>query len=626
MATNGLRGIREFILQNWHILLFTVCTIFTITSFVTGFLKLLPNIASSGLALVAVVAGGTPIVISAIESLLHKDIDVDLLAVIAIIAAVIIGEYLAAALTVLMLSGGEILEDYTANKTSKAIQLLVESAPKTARIRKNGKEIQVPIDQVQVGDVVLVKPGEKIPIDGEVLSGLASVNQASLTGESVAVQKSLNCKVLSGTIIELGALEIRAEKIGEDTTFAHIIKLVREGQENRAPIEKIAHRYARFFAPLLGLIALVTYILTQNVVAVVSTLVIACPCALTLATPTAVVASIGNAAKRGILIRGGATLEAVANIDTVVLDKTGTLTLGTPQVVDVKTFNSKTEAQVIALAAAAEKFSEHLLAKAILDRASKEGICTQDPANFTVIPGQGVTVSYNGKEISVGNERLLQTQQIKIEAVVEESFVQQKDLGRTVFFVCENGSVVGLVSVADASREGVAEAVYEMRSSGVESVVMLTGDNSATAHAIANEVGINEVGADLLPEGKVNYVKNLKANGKTILMVGDGINDAPALATAHVGVAMGKTGTDVAIETADAVLISDDLSKVPHMLKTGKRTVRLIKQNIAIALVVNVIGVTLAVSGVLNPVLAAMIHEGNALFVVLNSARLIWAK
>jgi copper-(or silver)-translocating P-type ATPase len=619
-------GIKAVLASNWHILLFSLCTIFTITSFVSGYLKLLPDAASNGLALVAVVAGGTPIVVSAIESLLHKDIDVDLLATVAIIAAVIIGEYLAAALTVLMLSGGEILEDYTANKTSKAIQLLIESAPKTARIRKDGKEIQTPIENVKVNDIVLVKPGEKIPIDGEVLNGNASVNQASLTGESVAVQKSVNCKVLSGSIVELGVLEIRAEKVGEDTTFAHIIKLVREGQENRAPIEKIAHRYARFFAPILGLIAIGTYIITGNAIAVVSTLVIACPCALTLATPTAVVASIGNAAKRGILIRGGATLEAAAKTDTVVLDKTGTLTLGTPQVVDVKTFNGKTGAQVITLAAAAEKFSEHPLAKAILDYANKEGICVVDPTGFQVLPGQGVIVNYQGKEVLAGNEKLLQTKKVAVDGQAQESMITQKEIGRTVFLVCENSVVVGLVSVADASREGVAEAVANMRDVGVKNVVMLTGDNSATAQAIADQVGINEVESDLLPEGKVGYIKKLRGNGNQVLMVGDGINDAPALTAAHVGVAMGKTGTDVAIETADAVLISDDLSKVPQMIKTGRKTVSLIKQNILIALVVNVIGVTLAVSGIINPVAAAAIHEGNALFVVLNSARLIWAK
>ena len=365
-------------MHNWTVLLFLVCTIFTLTSFITGFLKLLPALTSNLFALVAVVAGGTPIVVSAIKALLQKDLDVDLLATIAIIAAVIIGQYLAAALVVLMLSGGEILEDYTANKTSRAIQLLIESTPKTARIRKDGKEIHVPIEEVKVGDIVLVKPGEKIPIDGEILSGLASVNQASLTGESIAVEKSVNCKVLSGTIVELGALEIKVEKVGDDTTFSHIIKLIREGQSNRAPIEKIAHRYAKYFAPILLGIAIITYVVTRDVIAVVSTLVIACPCALTLATPTAVVASIGNAAKRGILIRGGATLEAVGKTDTVLLDKTGTLTLGLPQVVEVKTFNCKSKAKVITLAALAEKFSKHPLAKAVLEEANKQGVCTAD--------------------------------------------------------------------------------------------------------------------------------------------------------------------------------------------------------------------------------------------------------
>ena len=407
-------------------LLFLNCTIFTLTSFIVGVLNLLPALVSSGLALVAVVAGGTPIVVSALQALLHKDLDVDLLATIAIIAAVIVGQYLAAALVVLMLSGGEILEDYTANKTSKAIQLLIESAPKTARIRKDGKETQVPIEEVKVGDIVLVKPGEKIPIDGEVTSGVSSVNQASLTGESITVQKSVNCKVLSGTIVELGALEIRAEKVGEDTTFAHIIKLIREGQSNRAPIEKIAHRYARYFAPLLLAIAIITYVVTRDVIAVVSTLVIACPCALTLATPTAIVASIGNAAKRGILIRGGATLESVGKTDTVVLDKTGTLTLGNPQVVDVKTFDGRTEAQVITLAALAEKFSEHPLAKAVLEKASKLGICTEDPSNFEVLPGQGVVVRYHGKEVFVGNEKLLQTKKAKIGKEAEDGLSTQK--------------------------------------------------------------------------------------------------------------------------------------------------------------------------------------------------------
>jgi Cd2+/Zn2+-exporting ATPase len=339
-----------------------------------------------------------------------------------------------------------------------------------------------------------------------------------------------------------------------------------------------------------------------------------------------VVASIGNAAKRGILIRGGATLESVGKTDTVVLDKTGTLTLGSPQVVDVKTFNGKSEAQVITLAALAEKFSEHPLAKAVLEKANRQGICTADPSSFEVLPGQGVVVSYQGKEIMAGNEKLLENKKVVIDKEAQDSLTEQKKLGHTVFLVCENRSVVGLVSVADVSRPGVAEAVANMHSVGVKHVVMLTGDNSATALAIANQAGISEVGAELLPEGKVEYVKKLKNKGSRILMVGDGINDAPALAAAHVGVAMGKTGTDIAIETADVVLISDDLGKVPQIIRIGRKTVSLIKQNILIALAINIVGIFLAASGDINPIIAAAIHEGNALFVVLNSARLIWTK
>lgn len=626
MTENSQANTKAFLMHNWNVLLFSACTVLTLTSFIAGVLKLLPEVGSNFLALLAVAAGGTPIVLSGISALLHKNLDVDFLASIAIVAAVVVGEYLAAALVVLMLTGGAILEDYTAKKTSRAIRLLIESAPKTARIRKNGKELRVPIEDVKVGDIVLVKPGEKIPVDGEVQNGQASVNQASITGESIAVEKTVSDKVLSGTILELGALEIKAEKVGEDTTYAHIIKLIREGQSNRAPIEKIANRYARWFAPALLAIAAISYVVTRDVLAAVSTLVIACPCALTLATPTAVVSSIGNAAKKGILIRGGAALETVGNTNTVVLDKTGTLTLGLPQVVDIKSFNGRSEAQVITLAALAEKFSEHHLAKAVLEKAKELGISVPDPSGFEVLPGQGVVVQYQGKEILAGNEKLLANKKVEFTREVKDSIDAEKMLGRTVFVVCENKSVVGLVSVADVARQGVAESISDLRRMGMKNVVMLTGDNSATAVAIANQAGIDEVGAGLLPEEKVEYVKRLKENGNRVLMVGDGINDAPALAAAHVGVSMGKTGTDVAMETADIVLISDDIGKLPQIVKTGRRTLSLIKQNILIALVINVIGIFLAANGDINPVIAAAIHEGNALFVVLNSTRLIWAK
>lgn len=611
---------------DWTKILFSICATFTAASLIAGFLKLLPSLDSNLLALVAVVAGGAPILIGGVKALLHKNLDVDFLASIAIIGAVIVNQYAAAALVALMLTGGELLEDYTANRTSRAIQLLIESAPKTARIRRDGREYETPIENVRVGDLVLVKPGEKIPVDGQVLSGQASVNQAAITGESMPVEKTVNCQVLTGTLVELGALEIRVDKVGEDTTFAQIVKLIREGESNKAPIEKIADRYAKWFAPILLSIVLISYIVTRNVIAAVSTLVIACPCALTLATPTAVVASIGNAAKKGILIRGGAALETVGDTDTVVLDKTGTLTLGMPKVVEVKSFNGKSTREIVELAAVAEKFSEHPIAKAVSEKANELCLQVADPSSFQVLPGQGVIANYQNQRILVGNEKLINSQKIDPNDAINGCIDEQKALGRTVFVVSENDSVVGLISVADTSKQGVAESISNLRKLGVKKVVMLTGDNSQTANVIAKEVGVDEVGSGLLPQDKANYVKSHKENGDTILMVGDGVNDAPALASADVGIAMGKAGTDVAIEAADIVLISDDISKIPKIVETGKRTKKLIKQNILIAMTVNVIGVILAASGHITPVLAAGIHEGNAMFVVLNSTRLLWMK
>jgi len=612
--------------SHWRHLLFLFCAFLVLTSWISGLLSLLPSFVSDVLALVAALVGGVPIIVVGVSALVHRDLDVDFLASIAIIAALVIGQFLAAALVVLMLTGGTILEDYTARRTSRAIEKLVESAPKVARVRRNGDIIEVPIEEVKETEIVLVKPGEKIPVDGTVISGHASVNQAPITGESIAVEKAQGNKVLTGTIVELGALEIKVTKVGQDTTFGRIIKLIGEGQQNRAPVEKIADRYARYFGPAILAIAAGVFALTQNVVVAVSTLVIACPCALTLATPTAVVASIGNAAKKGILIRGGAALETTGNINAVVLDKTGTLTLGTPKVMDVMSFDGKTEVEVVRLAAVAEKFSEHPLSRAIAEKAHELGIMVADPTDFEVKVGQGVKSHLCSTEILVGNDKLLKSFEIDLTSQTEHFLKDQESLGRTTVFVCENRSITGIISIADVPRDGVAQSISNLRNAGIKRVVMLTGDTHATADSIAEHAGITEVESNLLPEQKVDYIKKLKAEGHKVLMVGDGINDAPALASAHVGVAMGKIGTDVAIETADIVLMSDDLAKVSKTINLGKKTLTMIKQNIFLAMAVNILGIILAVHGDINPIVAAAIHEGNAMFVVLNSARLLWAK
>ena len=624
--STGISKVKAQLQNHWRHLLFAICASLVLTSWISGLLSLLPGTVSNDLALVAALAGGVPIIIVGVSALLHKDLDVDFLASIAIVAALLIGQFLAAALVALMLSGGTILEDYTSRRTSRAIEKLVESAPKVARVRRNGDIIEVPIEEVKEQETVLVKPGEKIPVDGVVISGHASVNQAPITGESISAEKAQGSQVLTGTIVELGALEIKVTKVGDDTTFARIIKLIREGQENRAPVEKIADKYARYFGPAILTIAFVVFAITHNVVIAVSTLVIACPCALTLATPTAVVASIGNAARKGILIRGGAALETTGNVNAVVLDKTGTLTLGKPKVMDVMSFAGTTDSEVVGLAAVAEKFSEHPLSKAILEKASELGIVVADPTDFEVVVGHGVKSHLSGVEILVGNDKLLRNFGIKLTVQTENFLKGQESLGRTAIFVCRNRSIVGVISIADVPREGVAQSISDLRNIGVKRVVMLTGDKHATANSIAEHAGIIEVESDLLPEQKVDSIKRLKAEGYKVLMVGDGINDAPALATAHVGVAMGKVGTDVAIETADIVLMSDDLAKVSNTIRLGKKTLTMIKQNIVLAMMVNILGIVFAVRGDINPILAAAIHEGNALFVVLNSARLLWAK
>jgi len=624
--THSKSSVKTKLQRNWRQLLFLVCVTLAFTSWISGLLSLWPTYLSDAVALAAALAGGIPIIVVGLNALLHKDLDVDFLASIAIVAALVIGQFLAAAVVALMLTGGAILEDYTSRRTSRAIEKLLESAPKVARVRRNGDEIEVPIEDVALDEIVLVKPGEKIPVDGIVTKGHASINQAPITGESIAVEKTQGNQVLTGTIVELGALEIKVTKIGEDTTFARIIRLIREGQENRAHVEKIADRYARYFGPAILGIAALAFIITRDVIIAVSTLVIACPCALTLATPTAVVASIGNAAKKGILIRGGAALETTGKVDAVVLDKTGTLTLGKPKVMDVTSFEGRTEAQVIALAAVAEKFSEHSFSKAILEKAKELGITAADPTDFEVMPGEGVKSHLNTTEILVGNDKFLKRFEIELPAQAERFLRKQYSLGRTSVFVCENRSIIGLISIADVPRDGVARSISNLRSEGIKRVVMLTGDKASPALSVAEQAGISDVESDLLPEQKVDYVKRLRGEGHRVMMVGDGINDAPALASAHVGVAMGKIGADVAIETADIVLMSDDLSKVSKIIMLGKKTLNMIKQNIALAMVVNILGILLAVRGDISPIIAAAIHEGNALFVVLNSARLLRTK
>jgi len=612
-------------LPNHRTFIFILSLVTTITSWALSYLNILPNLIADGLVLFAVTIGGASIVLGAIKAVLSKNFNVDFLASIAIVTSVLVREYIAAAIVVLMLSGGEMLEDYASEKATTAIEKLIRSVPQKARVRRNGREIEVPIEEVQLGDIVIVKPGEKIPVDGLVTRGMATVNQATITGESLPVNKIVGGEVFGNTILELGALEVKVTRVGEDTTFAHIIKLVREAQARKAPIERVADRYARWFTPTILIVASLAFLVTGDALRVISILLIACPCALTIATPTAVIAGIGNAAKRGILIRGGTILERAAKVDMVVMDKTGTLTTGYPEVVTIKGVNGRKETDVLFLAALAERYSEHPSAKAVLKKVGALSIDIADPSDFAVLPGYGVVTKFNGKEITVGNRKLLENKGIKIDESSENYLTTLEKDGKTTLLIAEGRELAGMIGVADSMRENIPQAIKKMREAGIKKVVMLTGDASQIAKSIARQAGIEEVNSGLLPEDKVAYVEKSRVT-HTVAMVGDGINDAPALASADIGIAMGVAGTDIAIETAGIILTTDDMAKVPEALGLSKRTLSVIKQNILFALAINILGIALSTIGTVSPILASGIHEGNALLVVLNSVRLIRTK
>lgn len=586
-------------------------------SWLSQILNLLPETQSTLLGLVAAVLGFIFIGHSALRSLMKGIFGIDVLAAVAILASMVVGEYVAAAVVVLMLGGGELLEGFAQERASSAITSLIEAFPQTAFVIRNGKEVEVPVQEINKGETVVVKPGGTIPVDGTILEGNATVNQASVTGEPLPVEKIRGSQVYSGTLVELGSLQIHTEAVGEESTYGRIIRMVQEAEGNQPPIVKLTDKFAKYYIPVIMLLGLGVYIQTGDLLIMASVFIIACPCALTLATPTAVAASIGNSAKKGILIRSGASLEKLDSIDTVVLDKTGTITTGEPIVTDIQPINEYTVEAIIALAAGAERHSEHPLAKAVINKANQLGVDPETGSDFKVYPGLGIQVETEKGTIVVGNEKLL------LEKRVQLPEINTSGEARSTIYVVKNHEVIGLLRVSDTIRASARQALKDMRLNGIKKIVMLTGDHPETAKMIGEQVGIDTVIGGLLPSQKVDHINELKKNGNCVLMVGDGINDAPALATADVGVAMGLTGTDVAIETAGITLTTDDLSKLPKLLKIGKFTMSVIRLNIGFALLVNLVGIILSLFGIVTPLAASMIHEGNALLVMANSLRLL---
>jgi len=603
--------------------------IFLITSGITlalswllGWLGLESTSLPVGFATASLVIGGYPIVKSALKALLIPDLNVDTLVSVAAISAASVGAYQEAATVIFIMLLGEFLEHLTVGKARKAISSMIQLAPKTAWVRREEEEIRVPIEEVKSKEIVIVKPGERIPVDGRIVSGCGSINQSMLTGESLPVEKGVGERVFCGTINESGSCEIEATQIAEDTKLAQIKRLILEAQAEKSPTQRVADRFARYFIPAILLIALATFFITGNPIRAITILIVACPCALVLGTPTAVVAAIGNAARQGILIKGGTYLEQMGKLKILLMDKTGTLTEGRPKVVEVETLNGWGEKEVIYWSAIAEKRSEHPLAKAIMEKTRENGIDIPHPDTFENIKGKGVRAGWNGHRILVGRPEFFEEEGMETSESIQKRLRTREEEGMTPLLTALDQRFIGFISIADTLREKAKTAIEKIRKEGVSEIWMLTGDRPQVAARMGKELKVSYE-AKLLPEEKVMKVKEWKRRGGIVAMVGDGINDAPALAAADVGIAMGAAGTDAAIETADIALMTDELEKIPTTIRLSRKALRVIKENIAFALVFNTVLVLLSAQGWVNMILGAMMHQASSLLVILNSMRLL---
>jgi len=522
---------------------------------------------------------------------------------------------------------GKFIEETVRRKSAAAIRELLELQPTIARVLKDGQEVEVPIDDVQVGDVFVVRPGEKISTDGVVVAGYSSVDEKIITGESVPVEKKLGSEVIGATINKTGLLKAKATKVGEDTALMQIVHLVEEAQASNAPTQKFADQVVGYFVPAVFTVAgaaFTYWFLTAGFatafLVLLAVLLIACPCALGIATPTAILAGVGKGAEYGVLIRSGEYVENARKLTTVVFDKTGTLTKGEPSVTEILAFKGYKEVEVLEFAAVAEKGSEHPLAEAVVKAANKAGLNIPDAESFEAIPGHGVKSSLRGKEILLGNRRLMKDNEVDIEMSIESHLARLEEQGKTAMLLSISDEIVGIVAASDTPKENALEAISQLKRMGLE-IVMLTGDNERTAKAIAMQLGIDTVVADVLPWEKVEVIKRLKSEGKVVAMVGDGVNDAPSLAQADIGIAIGS-GTDIAKEAGGIILIKDDLRDVARGIILSKATMRKIKQNLFWAFIYNMISIPIAAVGMLSPIIAAGAMAFSSLFVVTNSATL----
>lgn len=569
--------------------------------------------------LLIVLLAGYPVFLKVIRAALQRRIIAHTLMSLGAVAALVVGEWATAVVVVFFMRIGDFVESFTTERARGAIKDLEAMAPRKARVERDDGEFEIPVEEVKTGDTVIVRPGERIPVDGEVIEGQATLDQSTITGESMPIEAGRGTKVFATALTRLGALRIRVTHVAADTTFGRIIRLVEEAEANRSHVERVADRFSAYYLPVVAGIAALTLIIRHDALATAAVLVVACSCSFALATPIAVLASIGAGAKRGLLIKGGRYLESLARADVLLIDKTGTLTLGLPQITDVLPFGRISKSEMLSMAASAEHYSEHPLAQAVREKAAGLGLSLAKPQSFTAVAGMGVEARVDGYSVVVGNRSMVQ------EAVSECNLDELEAQGKTLLLVARDGELVGVLAASDTPRPEVPESLAAIRRIGIQQIELLTGDNERSAASLAETLQI-PYRANLLPEDKIAIVKEYQAKGHTVVMVGDGVNDAPALAQSDIGIAMGAAGTDVAIEAAHIALMRDDWALVPRLIRIARRTMGVVKLNIGFTTLYNFAGLSLASLGFLPPILAAAAQSLPDLGILANSSRLLRQK
>lgn len=578
-------------------------------------------------AWVAVLICGLPLVYLAIERMIHNQgmskISSALLISVAMIAAIFIGDVFAAGEIAFIMAIGSILEEKTVERAKRGLKKLINLAPQQGRrILADGSEEMVKAEEIRKDDTLRILPGETIPVDGEIKSGNTSIDQSVITGESLPVDKETGDSVFCGTINRFGSIDITATKVGEDSSLQKLIRMVQEAETKKAPMERIADKWATYLVPVAVLIAAIAYFATEDIVRAVTVLVVFCPCALVLATPTAIMAAIGQATKYGVIIKSGDALERMGKVDCIAFDKTGTLTYGNLVVSDVISFDpALSENEILRLTASVESLSEHPLAKAIVKYAKEQKSVIQSVDNFTMTPGKGVQANIQDNAIFCGNMKWLQENNILIENNVSDTLEQLREQGKAAIVVANANKCIGVIALSDTLRENAKNVIQALKKVQTETV-LLTGDHVQTANYFAKQIELTSVHSELLPAQKVEHIQKLQQDGKNICMIGDGVNDAPALKTANVGVAMGSMGSDIAVEAADIALMSDDISKIPYLKRLSNATIKTIKLSIALSLAINFVAIILSVLGLLTPTTGALVHNAGSVLVVLIAALL----